>query len=200
MYSGHQPVPWLTLPSIDFIRRIDIKSMNMVELGSGYSTLFFSERVSKIISYDHDQSWIDHIFKEFGYLGEIRLVDEDWASSFSDFEKADLILIDGLDRVESFENIIVALKSGRIPKLKIIIFDNSDWFPEVLNSISELSEIIRVDFQGIALGNNYESVTSIFFCNGYQPKYLDSKNSSLNFEDLLIQQKHRADRKIKVQS
>ena len=197
MHSGNQPVPWLTLPSIDFLRRIDTKSMSMVELGSGYSTLFFSHRVSKIVSYDHDQSWVDHICNKLDYVGEIRLVDENWGSSLPDFEKADLILIDGLNRVSSLENIIFALKSGQIPNLKIIIFDNSDWFPEVLNSISELSEIIRIDFQGIALGNNYESITSIFFCNSYQPKYLDSKNSSSKFEDLLILQKNRADRKIK---
>jgi hypothetical protein len=46
------PLPWLTKESIKFIEKNMKKSDNVLEFGSGASTIFFSKRSNKVISFE----------------------------------------------------------------------------------------------------------------------------------------------------
>jgi hypothetical protein len=56
-YKDGKLVPWLTYSSITFLECLDLKRMNIVEFGSGASTVWFSERCKKITSYEFDSSY-----------------------------------------------------------------------------------------------------------------------------------------------
>lgn len=49
--------PWMTYPSIAFIKDILSKQNNVFEYGSGYSTLFFRELANRTVSVEHDPNW-----------------------------------------------------------------------------------------------------------------------------------------------
>lgn len=53
-------VPWLVFSCIDFLDEWLKKDMQVFEYGSGGSTLYFAEKVGRIISIEHDAKW-------FGY-------------------------------------------------------------------------------------------------------------------------------------
>lgn len=53
--------PWMTYPSIQFLKDILSKENKVFEYGSGYSTVFFSKLVGEIVSVEHDKQWVDYI-------------------------------------------------------------------------------------------------------------------------------------------
>ena len=54
-------IPWITFKAEKFLRKILHRDMIVFEYGSGSSTLYFSRRVAKIFSIEHQQSWFEHI-------------------------------------------------------------------------------------------------------------------------------------------
>lgn len=56
--------PWYTFPAIKFLKDIIKPNWNVFEYGSGYSTLFFKNRVQKLISVEHSEEWYTYILNE----------------------------------------------------------------------------------------------------------------------------------------
>lgn len=52
-----QAVPWISPAAIDFLAGILTPDMEVIEHGSGGSTLFMAERVSKVTAYEVDPDW-----------------------------------------------------------------------------------------------------------------------------------------------
>ena len=122
--------PWLTLGAIVALERLVNSQMNILEFGSGGSTLFFSRRCKSVKSYEMNEAWYQKVKETlpsptnvtiiFGTALEIReaLIKEP-------FEYYDLILADSGpsydDRLD-FAN-------DSIPKLKVggyLVIDNYD--------------------------------------------------------------------------
>lgn len=62
--------PWLTLPAINYLKKITKPGMLVFEYGSGGSTLFFAKTVDKVITIEHDPSWgkkVEQAVKDRGY-------------------------------------------------------------------------------------------------------------------------------------
>ena len=58
------PLPWITLPCLDFIGSRLNKNMSVFEFGAGNSTFYFAKRVGNVVSVEHNQEWFDKINKE----------------------------------------------------------------------------------------------------------------------------------------
>lgn len=54
-------VPWLTFAAMQFLKKRLSQNMRVYEYGAGGSTLFFAERVSEVISVEHDPAWISKV-------------------------------------------------------------------------------------------------------------------------------------------
>jgi len=54
-------LPWITFSAIEFLESFLHKDMLVYEYGSGGSTLFFAERIRKIISCEHDTKWASKV-------------------------------------------------------------------------------------------------------------------------------------------
>lgn len=67
--------PWYTFPAITFLKDIISNQFNVLEYGSGYSTLFYKPRVRNIITIEHDQVWADKVLAENNNL-DIRVITE----------------------------------------------------------------------------------------------------------------------------
>ncbi|QNH55640.1 MAG: hypothetical protein H2674_14390, partial [Limnospira indica BM01] len=50
-----QPIPWYTYPAIEFIENKISSDFKVFEYGSGQSTLWWAERVLKVISVESDR-------------------------------------------------------------------------------------------------------------------------------------------------
>jgi hypothetical protein len=73
--------PWITFPAIRFLESFLRPDMRVYEYGSGGSTLFFADRVSKVISVEHNSLWSQQVTKQiqrYGYTNsQILLIPAD---------------------------------------------------------------------------------------------------------------------------
>jgi hypothetical protein len=53
--------PWLPFDLIDYLLLLDLKGKNILEYGSGSSTLFWVSRSSNVVSIEHDPVWYSKI-------------------------------------------------------------------------------------------------------------------------------------------
>lgn len=127
--------PWITDGANEFLRSYINKDSVVLEFGMGGSTIWFADRVKKLVSIEHDESWFLIIQKELR-IKKVELIlhkttqisDTDYIKScyaceidkFPD-EYFDLVLIDGRNRVNCFKHSDRVLKTGGY-----MMLDNSD--------------------------------------------------------------------------
>jgi len=109
--------PWLVPGAVKFLEAILEKRHFVLETGSGNSTIWLAEKVSKVISFEHSKKWHNHLA---AYLGNHDIGNVDLYLDPGYPEKGiprigylfDLILIDGRGRVKTFHSALPALKPG----------------------------------------------------------------------------------------
>lgn len=134
--------PWLTRTANLILSSYLRNSDYGFEWGSGQSTLWFSQRVSSLISIEHDPIWYDKILKKLNEkkIGNVKYLFYKYNSNLDDERKGinteyvqaiqrfpegkiDFVLIDGVYRSACA---IVALE--RIRPGGILIVDNINWY------------------------------------------------------------------------
>jgi len=71
------------------------RNKTVVEFGIGGSTILLSQVAKKIISYEHDQAWIDKIQPKVGENVEIRLIPKEVSAVKGKGEECDVLFDDG---------------------------------------------------------------------------------------------------------
>jgi|NOAtaT_7_FD_contig_123_15036_length_2841_multi_5_in_1_out_0_2 hypothetical protein len=157
-------LPWFTYPAISFLEGKVQSDMNVFEYGSGNSTLWWSQKVSKVISCEHDSDWYNSLQKRLPSNVEYRHYDLEFGGEYckailSYNQTFDIIVIDGRDRVNCAKNSLEALRENGV-----IIWDNSDRkrYREGYSYLIQ-SGFRRLDFEGLGPINNNKWCTSIFY-------------------------------------
>jgi hypothetical protein len=161
-----EAVPWITYPCIRFLESRIHARMVVFEFGSGASTAWWSKRVSRVVSCEHDRMWFErvraqaaanvemiHATPEGGqYSGQILRYKREF----------DVVAIDGEDRVECAMKSVDALKEDGV-----IVWDNTDRDIYKRGFDFLLARgFRRVDFWGMAPLVLFESLTSVFYRDG----------------------------------
>lgn len=163
--DGEQrPVPWYTYGSIEFLSRRVKSDMVVFEYGSGNSTLWWSARVARVVSCEHDHQWFELMSSKLAANVDYNFVEmsrgDDYSKRISRHEgEFDIVVIDGRDRVNCAKNSLPALKASGV-----ILWDNSD-----RSDYAEGYDFLlgrgfkRLDFWGMGPINNYGWCTSVFY-------------------------------------
>lgn len=159
------PIPWMNYSFIDFLEPRLNRSMNVFEYGSGYSTLYLSNRVGSIISVEFDQSWFEKMRENLKGKDHCNVVyrpdPEQYNVAIKEYgdKLFDMIIIDGRDRNECIKHVIPYLSDGGFVLLDDswqAKFDNIfDYFLE--NGFRELS------ITGLKPGGMIVEKTTIFY-------------------------------------
>ena len=169
LYSGKpinqeaKPIPWYTYPAIEFIENKIDSDFRILEYGSGNSSLWWSERVTQVISIESDANWFGYIKENMPSNVELYLIEDDleYASAINQYEdhSFDVIIVDGSNRNQCAEFAISKVKDQGF-----IIFDNTDDHKHA-EGVKKLLEagFIRIDFYGMIPSYLYKNCTSIFF-------------------------------------
>lgn len=59
--DSHGPVPWFTYSATRYLSIIVQDDYRILEFGAGNSTRWWAERVSKVVSVEHDPNWADAV-------------------------------------------------------------------------------------------------------------------------------------------
>lgn len=164
--NNGNPIPWMTYPFISFLEKRINKEMTIFEYGCGNSTLWWANRVNRVISCEHDKQWYEKMKKKIPsnvdlFYAEL-YIDDSYAKKIIEYNKKfDIVILDGRDRVNCAKNALQSLKEGGV-----IVWDNSD-----RSSYKEGFEYLfekgfkKIDFEGMGPVNNYSWCTSIFYKN-----------------------------------
>jgi predicted O-methyltransferase YrrM len=185
--KNDRPLPWMTYPAIELLRRIARPGMAVFEFGSGGSTLWWRERVQRVVSVEHDEVWA----KETGALARpaglpcneqalgpyLRHVEErtdtrtanggasdrDYSAYLSALLEHpagtfDIVVIDGMAR-----NTAAVIAAEVVKPGGLVVFDNSDRDDYLVGyQALRAAGLARLDFWGPGPINPYGWCTSIF--------------------------------------
>lgn len=127
---------WTSYPLHQFLHSLHLKNKNIVEFGSGGSTVFFLKRKAILTTIEHSKDWISKLKLKLGnqsqwqaHLVELINSTDDCTChlnytkevKFIEDESLDLVLVDGRHRVECIRAVKSKLKPGGH-----IILDDSD--------------------------------------------------------------------------
>ena len=160
--SSGSPIPWYTYPAIEYLNHLDLSHMNVFEFGSGNSTLWWAKKANTVTSVEDDENWYKIILNSEGFLAyNTRYIHAQNKDKYIDaFEGNfyEIIIIDGKYRPECAN---LVLSSNR-DNVVMLIFDNSDWYPETINNLQKHLGWTQVDFHGFGPINNYTWTTTLF--------------------------------------
>lgn len=161
-----QPLPWMTYPAIEFLKRRVGKEMTVFEYGCGSGTLWWSSKVKEIVSVEHDKDWYQKILAVKPPNVTIYQIDlepdGEYSKKITEFEdRFDIIIIDGRHRVNCARNSLKALKSDGV-----IIWDNSDRreYQEGYDFLL-MNGFKKIEFVGMCPVENIKTETAIFYKN-----------------------------------
>jgi tRNA A58 N-methylase Trm61 len=159
------PVPWMTYPAIDFLKKNLTKNHEVFEFGCGASTLFFSARVKKVVGLETNPRWLEIVKEKLEKSSaSIHLIEDGLTNEiYENFpknlgQKFDLIIIDSLKRFQCAKNSITALKLGG----SIILDDSERKNYQKIFDFFAAEGFTRRDFFGIAPGQIKIKNTTIF--------------------------------------
>jgi len=112
-----KPVPWMHPAAVLYLESLLTPDMTVIEHGCGGSTLWFSDRVKKVYSFDNNLEWTNKV-QAYNVLA----VSYD-SKTLKEYTDADLLLIDGygLDRPEWIRAAHKIVKPGGV-----VVVDNSE--------------------------------------------------------------------------
>jgi hypothetical protein len=149
------PIPWFTYPAIEYLNHIDLSECSIFEYGSGYSTLYWMNKAKWVVSVQHNEEWYNEIKHKVTnkviYIFE--KVPERYMNSIERFNKKfDIYVIDGRWRGKCAKKVVEHINhyGG-----SMVIFDNSDWYPNTINFLRDELKWIEIDFAGFGPINNY---------------------------------------------
>jgi hypothetical protein len=158
------PIPWFSYPFIDFLTPRLTKDLVVFEFGSGNSTLFFANKVKKVISIEHNKDWYQIISKAKPSNVELALTETDSIKDYLQHfltltDKPDIVIVDGIHRNECLIKSCDNLSSNGV-----IILDDSER-PEYKKGIESVTGrgFKRIEFWGIAPTVLFKKCTTIFY-------------------------------------
>lgn len=162
--ANGEALPWVTYSFIDFIKDRLNKKQTVFEYGSGSSTLFYAQRVAKVVSVEHDENWFNKIVNTKPQNADMIFTKLVRGGEYSKKaallgEHFDIIIVDGRDRVNCCKESIQALSPQGV-----MVLDDSER-PEYNEARIFLKEkgFKELSFSGISPGLFYLKATSVFY-------------------------------------
>lgn len=115
---GYKVCPWFTFPAIEFLLHLDFRDKNILEFGSGNSTLYWSGRAKSIVSVEHDNKWYKKIEQSLK-LENVNLIltrhDSNYESVIDHyFGLSNVVVIDGIRRAEVVKRLIETYEESQL--------------------------------------------------------------------------------------
>ena len=162
--ANGEALPWVTYSFIDFIKGRLNKELSIFEYGSGSSTIFYAQRVARVVSVEHDEDWYNKIVNTKPANAEMLFTklekDGEYAhKAVLTGEKYDIIIVDGRDRINCCIHSVQALTSKGV-----VVLDDSerDFYNDARVFLTK-EGFRELSFSGISPGLFYLKSTSVFY-------------------------------------
>lgn len=169
--SSGLPLPWYSYPCIYFLNQClgapsePRRAWSVFEFGSGSSTLWWAQKVERVVSVEDNRQWYDYVTQKKTPNVTYKYAEnknEYMAALTEELGLFEIIIIDGSLRDECVQESVLKLTLDGV-----LIVDNSDW-ENLRASLSFLKEagFRRLEFYGLGPMNGHPWGTSILYRDG----------------------------------
>ena len=159
------PIPWMNYSFIDFLEPRLKQTMNVFEYGSGYSTLYLSDKVGSVTSVEFDKSWFKKMKLSLDKCENCTVIfrpgQSEYVTAIKEFgdKRFNIIIIDGRDRKECIQHILPLLSDDGV-----VLLDDSwqEKFDEVFEYFKE-NRFRELSFSGLKPGGMIVEQTTVFY-------------------------------------
>ena len=163
-------IPMMSYALIEYLMGIDLSGFDLLELGGGHSTEFWSQRVKSVTTLETDPEWAR-------VLGAQGLPNVELRTTNAESIAADMVALG-----RRFGAIIVDASASRYRCAKtalsiledggFILLDNADWYPNTTAMLRK-ADLIQVDFPDFRPLRWYRCATSLFLHPNFRahPRY-----------------------------
>lgn len=158
-----QPIPWATLPFVDFVAPRLQRTWRVFEYGAGASTHFYAVRVAQVYSAEHDVEFARRLAPHLPANVRVEVHPRGSESYFAAIASLpappELVSIDGRDRNRCAE---FALR--HVAGTGVIVFDDTER-AEYATALGQfgIRGFRRLDFWGVSAGSELYRCTSVFY-------------------------------------
>jgi predicted O-methyltransferase YrrM len=163
-----KPTPWIVPAAVDFLARNITSDWHIFEFGSGFSTIWLSQRAGRVVSIEHNEQWFRHVREQITRRKltncELSLVPLDrFAEQFGrrEDQSFDLIYVDADEREEGERLAHVAVAVSKLKHGGYLLLDDSDR-PGYRQADEMLKGWPRVRFVGVKPYPFVATETSIY--------------------------------------
>ncbi len=114
--AAGEPLPWLNYSMIRLLDERLHDGLRVFEYGSGYSTLYFAARVHSVTSVEHVGEWVAELGRFLPANVALEAVGPgpDYIQAPTKHNPFDVVLVDGLDRVDCVKTALTAITAGGV--------------------------------------------------------------------------------------
>ena len=156
--------PMVSLPFLDWFNSYEFSDWDMIELGAGNSTIYFSSKTKSYTSIENNFVYYTDIMSKVKDVSMQLVTLEDIENGNYNITITDktIIFIDSNgNRLKTTKSLISKGKPN------IIFVDNSEWFPNQCEFLYE-SGYIEIPFWGIRFEEHHDKCTSVFIKDGFK--------------------------------
>ncbi len=163
-------IPMMSYALVEYLMGLDLSGFELLELGGGHSTEFWSQRVKSVITLETDAEWAHTLSADAFPNVEIRTTTaERIAQDMRTLGRAfDAVIVDAsANRYRCAKTALGILKPGGF-----ILLDNADWYPNT-TAMLRAADLIQVDFPDFRPLRWYRCATSLFLHKDFRarPRY-----------------------------
>lgn len=164
-----KPLPMYTYPAIEYLAQLEFGECEVLEFGSGQSTLWWAQRAGQVTAVEHDDHWVTRL--EEAALSNVTCLfakrediatGADYLAVIPAGERFDVIALDGLHYYDC-----AAAARGLLKPGGLVILDNADFYPATC-ALLRNQDFLQVDMAGFKPCHGDAQVTSLFFDRDFQ--------------------------------
>lgn len=159
--TADEAQPLLTWPFLDFIEHLELGAQSLIELGAGYSTLWFAKRFGKVRSFETNPEWHAAVSRNIPSNVELSLVELSTLERGQlDYRGEPWLLVDFAGKRTAFlQHFLTRVTNDE--RLIAIVLDNADWYRNGAELIRQQG-YLELPFYGFKSGQAWLSCTSLF--------------------------------------
>ena len=160
-----RPVPWYTFAAIEYLSSLDWSNQTVFEYGCGQSTLWWSVRAKSVTAVEHNADWHRQVSETAPENVTLLLKTDDYVQAIDGRGSFNVIIIDGISRSR---NDCAVLAPEHLAPGGVIIFDNSDRYPEACHYLRDQG-LLQIDFHGPVPMGAQTNTTSLLLHREFTP-------------------------------
>ena len=169
MLGDERVIPMMSYSLIEYLIGLDLSGFDLLELGGGHSTDFWSRRVKSVLTLETDPEWAQLLSGRGFANTEIRIAAADGLAEemLALQRKFDVVVVDAAtNRYRCARSALKIIRPGGF-----ILLDNADWYPNTTAMLRD-GGLIQIDFHDFRPLRWYRCATSLFLTGEFRPRPL----------------------------